>query len=448
MRKYLFLISIILFSLNTKAVNVRNVYIAGDAMACGWTIVHPETMEMFDAQEGVFVWSGTVKAGDFKFLLESGKWTNCLNASTDNEAIIAGGEHKLVHVPNYTRTGNDYHFRFTEGGMYTIILYTKDMKMVVKKKENSPLPVSLWIVGSAIPGKVAKLAEDATQTAGYFRYHGKLQVGEFRIINTPTVVADTKFYVPFEENANAAGVYSMQITDNVKAAGWNVSVPDDSYKIKINTAANTLSSRIFVAREDLFIVGGATGLGWNAGRAIRLKKDISNPNVFTFSGTLKESISGNDRNMVKLLGQTDWGPISFHPKAEREALLESQYIFENLPGDHKWTLDLTKQGNYTIKVDLLQETIAATYNQTPLEENNKTSNDKYTVVVKKGQISVSSIDNRGFDYASLMDSSAKTIANTKNLKSKFSIGKNLKEGTYLLELSRGGEIEINKVIIK
>lgn len=151
----------------------------------------------------------------------------------------------------------------------------------------------------------------------------------------------------------------MQITNNANAKGWNVTVPDNYYKVKIDAINNTLSGELFVARNDLFIVGGAVESGWDSGRSIRMTKDLHNPNLFVFSGMLKEATSGNDRNMFKLLGQSNWDPVHFHPKVNKEGVLESKYIFENLAGDYKWALDLTKQGSYVIKVDLLEETITA-----------------------------------------------------------------------------------------
>ncbi len=220
---------------------------------------------------------------------------------------------------------------------------------------------SLWITGSAIPGQTAILTEDPTQNAGFFRYHGELLTGEFKIMNTPTVQPDTKYYIPAEQDANAVGSYSMIQTNDKNAKGWNVTIPDKYYKIKVNTRASTLISEIFSARADLFIVGGATEVGWDSGRAIRLKKDLNNPNLFIFSGILQYAVTGDDRNQFKFLGQNDWGPVSFHPATQQETLLESKYLFQNLASDHKWAIDPAKQGHYVIKVDLFQETISAEF---------------------------------------------------------------------------------------
>jgi hypothetical protein len=220
---------------------------------------------------------------------------------------------------------------------------------------------NLWITGSAIPGNTAILTEDPNQIAGYFRYHGELQTGEFRIMNTPTIQNNTVFYLPATEDANAVGTYSVQTTKDATKPGWLVTIPDNYYKIKVNALDRILKGELFKAREDLFIVGGATEVGWDSGRAIPLKKDPNNPNLFVFSGPLKVASDGGDRDLFKFLGQNDWGPVSFHSKIPNGSLLTSKYIFENLPGDHKWIIDTEQQGFYVIKVDLLEETINAKY---------------------------------------------------------------------------------------
>ena len=220
---------------------------------------------------------------------------------------------------------------------------------------------TLWITGSAVPGGTEILTEDPSQIAGYFRYHGALQSGEFKIMNTPTIQPNTRFYVPVTQYANAVGYNSMEPTSDAEAMGWQVTIPDDYYKIQISTKQQALFGEIFVAREELYIVGGATEAGWDSGNAIKLKKDENNPNLFIFSGILQSAVTGGDRNMFKFLGQNDWGPVSFHCATQGESILDSKYIYQNLSGDHKWAIDLSKQGYYVIKVDLFQETIDATY---------------------------------------------------------------------------------------
>jgi hypothetical protein len=160
---------------------------------------------------------------------------------------------------------------------------------------------------------------------------------------------------------NVVGTSTINTTYDSGLPGWIVTVADNNYKIKINGLAKTLNGEIFKAREELYIVGGATEVGWDSGRAIRLKKDKNNPNLFIFSGQLQVAATGGDRDMFKLLGQNDWGPVSFHSKTQGESLLGSKYIYGNLPGDHKWAVDPTKPGVYVIKVDLLKETINTRY---------------------------------------------------------------------------------------
>ncbi len=226
---------------------------------------------------------------------------------------------------------------------------------------NAEVKSAYWIVGSAVPGGSAKLTEDPAQRAGFYRYLGELNEGEFKIVNAPTVEKASKCYVPALEDVNAVGNNHIVQTTDSELAGWQVTINDNYYKIHINTLDNTVDGEIYRPREDLFIIGGATKAGWDVSKAIRLARDEDNPSVFTFVGELKITDEGDDRNMFKILGQLDWTPVAFHPETPEESILKSKYLFENLPGDHKWTIAPDEQGMYKIIVDLFKNTIIAEY---------------------------------------------------------------------------------------
>ena len=450
MRKHLFLIVAILLSVNMKAIEVENVYIVGDAMPCGWWNSNPE--RMVETEEGVFVWSGIVKNGGFKFLLEVGHWTNCLNALMEDEVVSLGDDHGLIHIPNYNDEGSagDYKFILEEAaGGVTITVNTNEMVMTVERKEDTAILTDLWIIGSAIPNGVSKLADDFFE--GYFRYNGEFFNGEFKIINTPTIEEGTKFYVPVLEGANVSDISQMQLTENAELPGWKVLVADPYYRVRINPISEIVWSEMCnVGVEELFIVGGATEVGWDSGNAISLERDADNPNLFVFEGILEIATEHDDRNMFKFLCQRDWGPRSYHPMTPGESLLNSKFAIQGYDGDHKWAIDEDKQGWYRIVVDLLAETITAEY----LEEEEKVSianierSNQYTITSENGSIYVYSNEELNFNSARLLDISAKVIASTTPLGTNFSIGNNLTPGIYLLVLNFNDETAVTKVLIK
>ncbi len=94
---------------------------------------------------------------------------------------------------------------------------------------------------------------------------------------------------------------------------------------------------------------------------INIKNTHKIVNTFFKLHELKITDEGDDRNMFKILGQVDWTPVAFHPETPEESILKSKYLFENLPGDHKWTIAPDEQGMYKIIVDLFKNTIIAEY---------------------------------------------------------------------------------------
>jgi hypothetical protein len=130
---------------------------------------------------------------------------------------------------------------------------------------------------------------------------------------------------------------------------------------RLNTLAKKYNGSIFNV-EHIYIVGGATTVGWDAGNAIELTKGTGDQaNVFTFDGSLTVNAAGSDRNKFKFLLQRDWGPASFHAQVENESITAAQNFTNRISDDYKWTVDADKQGRYVIKLDALQETIQATY---------------------------------------------------------------------------------------
>ena len=443
MKKILFFIAVCFFSLNLKAIETENLYVVGDAMPCLWANWAPEVM--FNLGDGNFTWTGKVTAGSFKLLFALNDWGSSLNATTSDEAIIFGSEHNLIE----DERGGDYKFiiKPADAGIVTITVNAPAMKMVVTKKEDVFIPTDLWITGSAVPNGVAQLTHDLLE--GDFRYDDELLVGEFKLMSTPEVGDDTKYFVPVLEEADVIGFTQMLLTEDKELAGWKVNVANKTYQLNINTIGESLLGEIYTPRSDLFIVGGATEAGWNSGASIALIQDLDNPYVFVFEGVLKIADDGNDRNMFKFLGQKSFNPVSFHPLTQGEPVLESEHIYEGLAGDHKWTIDADKQGNYKIVINLKEETFSATFlgsGGSSIKDNEVAS--KYTVTSENRKVNVYSKENLNIDYARLLDVNGREIAFAKTPASNFTIGNNLAQGVYVLMLSIDNKTTVTKVLIK
>lgn len=361
-------------TLNTQAMTLKvdlfrhdlhpeKIYAVGGAMPCGWNNNNPMEMTRTNPLIPVYTWTGTMISGDFKFLhpLSIGNWDFCYDATIQNEPVSFGTAQNLVfEVRNSTTSFNDYKFVMNQTAECTITVDLVNMKMTVTK--NGDLYAqNIWITGSAVPGGKVKLVSDNIDPLINYHYYGQLQAGEFKFSTTEVPDATTKYYVPASATDAVSDNISVNLTSDATATGWTVSQANDMYKIKLNTLSKKYKGWIFGV-ERLYIVGGATAAGWNAGNAIELTKGTGDQaNVYTFDGSLRINADGNDRNKFKFLLQRDWGPYSFHAPTENASITGAQYFTDRRSDDYKWTVDEDKQGRYVIKINALEETIEATY---------------------------------------------------------------------------------------
>lgn len=105
------------------------VYIAGDAMSCGWNNEHPVAMQKIE--NGIFQWQGKVSEGPFKFLQRRGTWERCYVATSEDEQIVSGKEYNVVYEESYFVQGNDYKFVIPEAGDCQLTLNLNTMKLKV-----------------------------------------------------------------------------------------------------------------------------------------------------------------------------------------------------------------------------------------------------------------------------------------------------------------------------
>lgn len=371
--------------------NPEKIYAVGASMPCGWNNSTPEVMTRTNPAVPVYTWTGIMSSGDFKFLtpLSIGNWDYCYAATSANVPVNYGVAQNLIfEVRNSAETTfNDYKFIMNETAECTITVNLIDKTMTVTK--NGQLYAKdLWITGSAIPGGKVKLVGDNIDPLVNYHYYGELLQGEFKFATTETPNSTTKYYVPTSPaDAVASGVSVNETSDNT-ATGWTVSQADDMYKIKLNTLTNKYKGWM-LGVEHLYIVGGATTVGWDAGNAIELTRGVGNEsNIFTFDGILSVNASGGDPNKFKFLLQRDWGPFSFHAPTENESVTGAKYFTDQRSDDYKWTIDSDKQGRYIIKVNVLEETIdAAFYLGTGMPEN---QNSKTTIKQLGAKVMVSS----------------------------------------------------------
>ena len=344
--------------------NPEKIYAVGASMPCGWNNNIPEVMTRTNPEVAVYTWSGIMNTGDLKFLnpLSIGNWDFGYSATAANEAINYGSAQNVVfEVRNSTETTfNDYKFIMNETAECTITVDLVNHTMTVTK--NGELYAKdIWMTGSAIPGGKAKLVSDNIDPVINYHYYGELLAGEFKFATTENVDATTKFYVPVITSDAISTDGSVSLTPDVTVTGWTVSQANTLYKIKFNSLTDKYKGGIFGV-DHIYLVGGATSAGWDAGNSIELSRGTgAQANVFTFDGNLNINAVGSEGNKFKFLLQKDWNPLSFNPQFENESITGAKYFTDHHSDDYKWTVDENKQGHYILKLDALEETIQSVY---------------------------------------------------------------------------------------
>lgn len=155
-----------------------HVYIAGSAMPCGWNSAEPEVMNK--VSEGVYTWTGTVAAGEFKFLKFLNSWSRCYVAVSSGETVGIDHLNSVVYEKNYAESGNDYKFvvdEQTAGKDVTITLNLADKTMEVKSVISSVVNPADNLSVDIRPAKgkalVSGMASE-TYTARVFSMEGML----------------------------------------------------------------------------------------------------------------------------------------------------------------------------------------------------------------------------------------------------------------------------------
>nr|WP_321408404.1 SusF/SusE family outer membrane protein [uncultured Carboxylicivirga sp.] len=372
--------------------NPEKIFIVGESMPCGWDNTNPEVMERTNPEEAIYTWTGVMGVGNFKFLhpLSIGNWDFSYAATTANEPVNLGTPHDLVfEVRDSENTPfDDFKFIMNETAECTITvdLVNKTMTVIKNSEVNAQ---ELWITGSAIPGGIAKLSSDNIDPVNNYHYNGELLLGEFKFRTTENIDATTQYYVPTSSSDAISEDISISLTSDETAQGWSVTQADNMYKVKLNILSEKYKGSILMV-DQVYIVGGVTAVGWDAGRSIELTRGTgSESNIFTFDGDLTINTEISEGNSFKFLLQKDWNPKSFHPQFAYESITDAKFYTENHSSDFKWIVEENKQGHYIIKLDVLEETVQAIYN--PDTPNSVTETElKTEILVIEGGIIVKS----------------------------------------------------------
>ncbi len=168
----------------TGEAEFSKLYLIGDATSAGWTTENAVEMQM--TADGVYTWTGELKAGPFRFVVNNGNQTYApgyWKASNDNCDM------SIVYSDKSLPTEQDISFTITEAGEYTVTADTKNLFVTLTKTGFTPFE-KLWIMGKLNEWSFDTVEEDATNkyvmfpdehNHHIFRWTGEIVAGEFKI---------------------------------------------------------------------------------------------------------------------------------------------------------------------------------------------------------------------------------------------------------------------------
>lgn len=359
---------------------VDHLYMVGDATPAGWSIDNPTELTKDDNDKFVFTYHGKLNAGELKFPLSKGDW-----GATFIYAPAAGTEINAKGVASdaidIRKGGDDYKWKVTEAGIYTLTLNLRDRKIQAAYEGAEPVtPIvsaTLGFIGDATPSgwtddqAQATMFTKTSDAPLQFTYEGFLKTGDFKLIYDATVMKDWAGpYIQAPEDGvtlNHEGVSKQGMIVGGADYKWKVTEAG-TYKLVFDLTAHTVTVASFAAApasdswatETLYLLGGA-GNGWSIGEALALKKVADHR--FVYAGELKE---GTFKLMSTNTGDfgtedKDWfyAPAGETVISQDGAAADGVVAGTGKSADNQWKV--TKAGNYVLTLDMSAHKITAEY---------------------------------------------------------------------------------------
>ena len=319
-------------------------FLIGDATPNGWDANKASAMTSITTEPGGFTWSGSLRAGNLKFITTLGQFLPSYNKGSSSTSLLY-------------RTDNaqpDDQFLVPTGGLYDVKVNLLTLSISITQSSLPPF-AKLWMVGDATPNgwnidNPNELQVDSSNLF-VFNYNGLLNAGEFKI---PTGKGNWggDFYMPLTNHPALTATDVQLVAGGSPDNKWQISTAGP-YKIKLDLQTMKIDITPFTPYTKLWMVGDATPVGWNIDSPTPMIATAGNPYEFTYTGPLTVG------EFKIPAGTGNWGGDFFMPMVNHQNL--SSRLAKFVPGgspDNKWQISVA--GNYKIVFNQLNETIDIT----------------------------------------------------------------------------------------
>ncbi|MCD8385436.1 MAG: SusF/SusE family outer membrane protein [Bacteroidales bacterium] len=345
------------FTVTTYQAVTETLYLIGDATPNGWNADNATEMQRTD--NGIFTWTGNLTSGEFKFLTTLGQF-----------------------LPSYNNAGNDHlYYRDSDDQAddkwvvdnphcYKVDVNLLELTISIVETEGiAPAYDHIYFVGDENGWGFTEMSQDPLDPflfrIGLFFSIGK----EFKFGTTSG--SWENMYKATEPNApyTSTGVEFIQGYDPDYKWYLNSDEIDRYYKIclDIRSGAERMLMNVFTPYTAMYMIGDATSAGWDLANAVEMTVDPSDPNIFTWTGTLntgelkfsadKQSDWNGAWFMADSEGKAPTGEVEktvFINKSDNNQM--DQYV-DIVAGavDMKWVIQ--EAGTYTITLNQLLEEV-------------------------------------------------------------------------------------------
>lgn len=337
-------------------------YMIGGAAPAGWSADNAEAMTRTSA--GIFTWTGTLNAGELKFITTLGQfWPAYVRDGSD------ASNGKIRYFENEPDNSLDLKFNVEAAGGYKVDVDLLNLTFSIEEADVTEPPYDqIYFVGNMTGWGFIKMNQDSSNPF-VFKYGAEFTVGgEFKF-----ATADGSWenmYKATEENAALTSTGVEFVSGYSPDNKWYMKDEEvgKAYKIALDITPNkeTMTCTEFTAFESLWLIGDAAPHGWSLDDAASDDKCQLKPGedkyVLTWTGTLS---TGELKISCDL--QRDWSGCWFMPGTANKAFepVENGDITfvdssKQSGVDRKWAIETA--GSYTITVDQLQETITIVKN--------------------------------------------------------------------------------------